>query len=143
MKNVTAFCPCLKNLPEDNVKRFDWIALLGLKVYMTIHGSKFSWVVSCLKVITSLFQFNILEHRISLHGASLTLDQYSLYFPFLASYTCSKHSLRDLTKSMLGLFEISFVSAININLFTLSSGRFFRQGQKAVTFFIKIPQISL
>jgi hypothetical protein len=48
--------------------------------------------------------------------------------------------LNQRTKSLLGFFETSFVNAININLFTLDSGRLFRQGQKAATLFTKIPQ---
>jgi hypothetical protein len=40
----------------------------------------------------------------------------------------------------LGFFETSFVNAINLSLFTLASGRLFRQGQKVATFFTKIPQ---
>jgi hypothetical protein len=48
--------------------------------------------------------------------------------------------LNQRTKSLLGFFEASFVNAINTNLFTLASGRLFRQGQKAATFFTKIPQ---
>jgi len=42
------------------------------------------------------------------------------------------------TKSMLGVSESSFVNAINLSLFT--SGRLFRQGQKAATIFTKISQ---
>jgi hypothetical protein len=44
------------------------------------------------------------------------------------------------TESMLVFFDISFVSAINLSLFTLTSGRLFRQGQKAATLFTKISQ---
>jgi hypothetical protein len=44
------------------------------------------------------------------------------------------------TESILGCFEISFASVINLNLFSLALGRLFRQGQKAATFFTKIPQ---
>jgi hypothetical protein len=47
------------------------------------------------------------------------------------------------TKSLLDLSETSFVSAININLFTLASARLFRQEQKAATFYIRISQNSL
>jgi hypothetical protein len=48
--------------------------------------------------------------------------------------------LNQTTKSLLGFFETSFVNAINTNLFTLDSGRLFRQEQKAATLFTKIPQ---
>jgi hypothetical protein len=41
------------------------------------------------------------------------------------------------TKPILGIFETSFVNAINLNLFTLASDRLFRQGQKAAIFFTK------
>jgi hypothetical protein len=41
---------------------------------------------------------------------------------------------------MLGFLEISFVNAINLNFFTLASGRLFRPEQKAATFFTKISQ---
>jgi hypothetical protein len=42
------------------------------------------------------------------------------------------------TKFILGCLELSFASAINLNLFTLVSGRLFRQGQKATTFITKL-----
>jgi hypothetical protein len=38
--------------------------------------------------------------------------------------------LNQRIKSLLGFFEASFANAINRNLFTLASGRFFRKGQK-------------
>jgi hypothetical protein len=48
--------------------------------------------------------------------------------------------LNQRTKFLLGFFETSLVNGSNINLFTLASGRLFREGQKAATFFTKIPQ---
>jgi hypothetical protein len=38
--------------------------------------------------------------------------------------------LNQRTKCMMGISETSFVDAINRSLFTLASGRHFRQGQK-------------
>jgi hypothetical protein len=48
--------------------------------------------------------------------------------------------LNQRTKSMLGISETSFVNEIYINIDIVALGRFFRQGQKAATFFTKIPQ---
>jgi hypothetical protein len=48
--------------------------------------------------------------------------------------------LNQRKKSLFGFLETSFVTAINLSLFTLASGRLFRQGQKVATFFTKIPQ---
>jgi hypothetical protein len=47
--------------------------------------------------------------------------------------------LNQRTKFLMGLFEITFTNAININHFSLASGRLFRQGQNPVIVFIKIP----
>jgi hypothetical protein len=44
---------------------------------------------------------------------------------------------------MLGYFEISFVNAINLNLFTLASGRLFREEQNVTTFYTKLSKQSL
>jgi hypothetical protein len=41
------------------------------------------------------------------------------------------------TKTILDFSDVSFVDAVKINLFTLASGRLFRQRQKAATFFTK------
>jgi hypothetical protein len=38
------------------------------------------------------------------------------------------------TETILGCFEISFDSEINLSLFTLSSGRLLEQRQKTTTF---------
>jgi hypothetical protein len=54
--------------------------------------------------------------------------------------TKTKKNLNQRTKSLLGFCETSFVNAINPLLFTLASGKLFRQGQKVATFFTKIPQ---
>jgi hypothetical protein len=60
---------------------------------------------------------------------------------WLACYACSNFiRLNQRTKCVLSFFETSFVSAINLSLFTLVSGRLFSQGQKVATFFTKIPQ---
>jgi hypothetical protein len=45
--------------------------------------------------------------------------------------------LNQRRKSMMGVSEASFVSAINLSLFTLVSGRMFRQGQIVASFFTK------
>jgi hypothetical protein len=47
------------------------------------------------------------------------------------------------TKFILGFSETSFVNAIKINLFTLASGRLFRQRQKVATFFPPNLQMDL
>jgi hypothetical protein len=41
---------------------------------------------------------------------------------------------------MTGVSETSFVSTVNLNFFTLASGRLVRQRQKAATLFTKIIQ---
>ena len=67
---------------------------------------------------------------ISLPGAPLILEPYILYFSFLSLlYLLKMHFMRckHRTKSMQCILETSFVNAININLFTLASGRLFRQ----------------
>jgi hypothetical protein len=45
--------------------------------------------------------------------------------------------LNQRTKSMMAVSETFFVNAINLSLFTLASGRLFRQGQKVAIFFTK------
>jgi hypothetical protein len=44
------------------------------------------------------------------------------------------HKTKTEKEVFAGLFEISFVNEININLFTLTSGRLLRQGEKSHTF---------
>ena len=109
----------------------------------TISRFKFSWVGFQRPAPLICY---LLEHRIWLHFTSwcpLILEPYILHFSFLSLLCLFKMlfmRLSQRTKSLLDFFETSFVNAINMNLFTLASGRFFRQLQKVPTFFTKIPQ---
>jgi hypothetical protein len=83
---------------------------------------------------------------IPLLGASLILEPHILYFSFLSLLCLIKtlHKSEPWDKVYVRLFfgggEIFLVNAINLNLFTLASGRLFGQGQKAIIFFIKVSQ---
>jgi len=44
---------------------------------------------------------------------------------------------------MMGSSETSFLSEINLSIFTLASGKLFKQGQKTTTFFTKYHKSSL
>lgn len=55
-------------------------------------------------------------------------------------YISSLELINYTAESILGCFEISSANRINPNLFTLASGRLFRQGQRTATFFTKISQ---
>ena len=76
-------------------------------------------------------------------GVSLILTPYILHLSFLSLLHLFKMifvSSNQRIKTLLGFFETSFVNAINLSLFTLASGRLFRQCQKVATFFTKISQ---
>jgi hypothetical protein len=47
-------------------------------------------------------------------------------------------TLNQKTKIVMGFLKTLFVNEININLLTLTTGRLFRQGHKAVTLFNSI-----
>jgi hypothetical protein len=107
-------------------------------------GTKLSLVKSSPKFTTPFICY-LLEHRIKeilLTGDLLIIEPYILYFSFLSLLFIRmlfiQHNQR--TKTLLSISKTSFVSAINLSLFTLASARLFRQGQKAATFFTKIPQ---
>jgi hypothetical protein len=109
-------------------------------------GSKFSWVGILPQGPIPLICY-LLEHRILLHFTSwYILEPYILYFSFLSFLCLFKLlfiRLNQRTKSLLGFCcccLTSFINAINLSLFTLASGRLFRQGQNVATFFTKIPQ---
>jgi hypothetical protein len=112
-------------------------------------NSKLSWVGSCPKVNMSLIcliSLNTGFSSIALSGAPLILEPYILYFLFLNLLHLTKTRfvrINQKTKSLLGVSETSFVSAININLFNLTSGRFFRQGQKPEHSSLKHPKSNL
>jgi hypothetical protein len=77
-------------------------------------NNKLSLVGSCLKVTIPLICLS-------------PWTQDLIPFPFLVP-----------VYYMRAFLSLSFVSAINQNLFTLASGRLFKHGQKAATFFTKI-----
>jgi hypothetical protein len=82
---------------------------------------------------------------ISLPGSPLLFETYIIYIyiSFLSLihlFTTHFIRLNQRRKTPLGFpveNSFNFVSAINLSLFTLTSGRFFRQRQKAATFFTK------
>lgn len=113
--------------------------------YTTMPGPKFSWVGSCPKnhyFINCFHQFNVLEHKDAapfyILVSFLCLIHTFYISPFSACYAFLKMlfmRLNQRTKSMMGVSETSFVSAINLNFFTSASGWLFRQGQEVVTVF--------
>ena len=127
-------------------QRSAWLYLLGLKVCTTTPQSKFGWVGSCTKVTTPLIQFNVLEQWIQLHFPSRRpFSTQTIYFIFSLSkfgmlIQNALHVPYPENKVYDGRFWDFFVNAIKLSLFNLASGRLFRQGQKAVVFFTKIPQ---
>ena len=98
------------------------------------------WDHHCLNLFISL---NNGFNSISLPGTFLLHELYILYFSFLSLIGLIRTlfmRLNQKTKFLLDFFQTSIVSAININLFSLALGRFYRQSQKAATFFTKISQ---
>lgn len=61
----------------------------------------------------------------------------------LCLYTMLFKRLNLETKYKMGVSETSFVKAINLGLFTLTSGRLFRQVQNVATFITKIPYFEI
>ena len=82
---------------------------------------------------------------ILLPGAAFILKLYISYFScltwsFLLLMFIRVNANSHITESVLGFFQTSSANRICRKLFTLASGRLFRQGQKAATFFTELTQ---